>query len=82
MEETNCANNSVYLSSLSSGKKRKNKNFKEDEDSKQIYRHRKSINSNTSVLSDKKSEISEGRRIDLDSDFESHFDYNTKSNYK
>ena len=75
MGETKCTNSTGVLSS---GNKIKNKNFKEDDEGRQFPWHRKSINS-LSEFSDKKSEISEGRRIDLDSDSESQFDYNSKS---
>lgn len=76
MGETKCANNTGVFST---NKNIKNKNFKEDDESKQIHWTRLSIGS-FSEISDRKSEISEGKRIDIDSDVESQFDYNTKSN--
>jgi hypothetical protein len=75
MGETKCANN---IGVLSGNKNIKNKNFKEDDESKHIHWTRLSISS-ISEICDKKSEMSEGRRIDIDSDIESQFDYNTKS---
>ena len=70
MGKTKCANNTGVFST--------NKNFKEDDESKQIHWTRLSIGSFTEI-SDRKSEMSEGKRIDIDSDAESQFDYNTKS---
>jgi hypothetical protein len=76
MGETKCAHTTVHTSH---SKKRKNKNYKEDDESRQVHWLRKSITSN-SEFSENKSQISEGRRIDLDSDFESQYDFNSKSN--
>jgi hypothetical protein len=78
LSETNCAIDTGFFPSTIN---RKNKNFREDDETKQISWNRVSI-SNTSEFSefsDKKSEISEGRRIDIDSDLESQHNYHTKS---
>ena len=75
LSEQNRAINSGCFPSISNNK---NKFFIEDDKTKQFAWNRLS-SSNVSEFSDKKSEKSDGRRIDIDSDLESQHDYNTKS---
>jgi len=75
LSEKNCANNTRFIPSITNNK---NKNFIEDDETKQMAWNKLS-RSNMSEFSDKRSEKSEGRRIDIDSDLESQHDYNTKS---
>ncbi len=78
LSEKNRAINSGCFPSISNNK---NKNFIEDDETKQFPWNRQSSR-DLSEFSDKKSEKSDGRRIDIDSDLESQHDYNTTSKIK
>lgn len=72
MVDTKCVFNSETIANSDRGIS-KNKNFKED-DLRNSIGHRFSKD-----FSDIRSEISEGRRIDLDEDGENYFEYHNKS---